>query len=48
MLPVKLGTVSTPEALNATRQAKLSMLVKEEWCYNFPSPRSQKLYINTH
>ena len=40
--------VSTREAAGATRQAKLSMLVKAAWRYDLPFPRSWKLQTHAH
>ena len=40
--------VSTQEAVGATHQVTLTMLVKEVWCYNLSFPRSQTLQTLTH
>ena len=39
--------VSTLDAVGATRQMKLSTLVKEGWSYDILFPRTQKLQTHT-
>ena len=45
---IKSCMLSTRDAVSATRQAKLSTLVKAAWRYNVPFLRTQKLHTHTH
>ena len=44
---LKPSFTSTWKAVSATHQVKLSMLVKEAWCYNIRLLKSQKLQTHT-